>query len=176
MTPITSTDEGFPIRCEICGNASIVNVSRPPGDSVCPSCGSLLWVTAITEMTSRHSFVPDLRISQLNSTDRDDALGEMGLAIADHLQWNTTEQTQFVDALIKRENLGSTGIGGGFAIPHAKIDWISRCFSAIALAPDGIEFSALDGKPVHTIILIASPASKPVEYLQFLERVSRSLG
>jgi mannitol/fructose-specific phosphotransferase system IIA component (Ntr-type) len=175
MIPSTSTDEGFPICCEICGNSSIVNVSRPPGDSVCPVCGCFLWVTALAEMTRQTSFVPDLRIARLDATNRNDALREISMLIADELGWTIDQQTSFVDALLKREELGSTGIGRGFAVPHAKFDWINDFFAAMALAPDGIAFDALDGEPVHTIIVIASPQSRPGDHLRLLERVSRSL-
>ena len=48
--PATMTDGGSPIRCEICGVSSVVDVSRPPGDSVCPVCGTFLWVDAIVEL------------------------------------------------------------------------------------------------------------------------------
>lgn len=175
MMTSTSTDDGFPIRCEICGNSSIVNVSRPPGDSVCPACGCFLWVTALAEVTSQKSFVPDLRIARLDATNRDDSLREITMLIANELRWTMDQQNSFVDALLKREELGSTGIGRGFAVPHAKINWINDCFAAMALAPDGIAFNALDGEPVHTIITIASPQSRPGDHLRLLERVSRSL-
>lgn len=173
--PSTSTDDGFPIRCEICGNASIVNVSRPPGDSVCPACGCFLWVTALSELTSKQSFVSDLRIARLDATNRDSSLREIAMLIAKELRWTINQQNSFVDALRAREELGSTGIGRGFAVPHAKIDWINDCFAAMALAPGGIAFNALDGEPVHTIITIASPVSRPGDHLRLLERVSRSL-
>jgi nitrogen PTS system EIIA component len=175
MMPSTSTDDGFPVRCEICGNSSIVNVSRPPGDSVCPACGCFLWVTALAEVTRRDSFVPNLRIARLDATNRDDALREMSSLIAEELRWTFDQQNLFVDAMLKREQLGSTGIGNGFAVPHAKADWVDDFFTAMALAPDGIAFDALDGKPVHTIIMIASPQSRPGDHLRLLERISRSL-
>lgn len=171
----TATDDGFPVQCEICGAQSIVNVSRPPGDSVCPACGSFLWVAALIEVTRHHSFVPDLRVSQLDVTNRDDAICQLSQAIADELNWTASQTTDFVKAVLKREELGSTGIGRGFAIPHAPIDWLDNCFTAIAFAPEGITFNALDGQPVHTIIMIASPKSHPRDHLRLLERVSRSL-
>lgn len=175
MLVSTSTDDGFPIRCEICGTSSIVNVSRPPGDSVCPACGSFLWVTAVVEITRQNSFVPDLRIARLGSRTRDEVLREISMALSEKLRWTADQQTSFVEALLQREALGSTGIARGFAVPHAKIDWIKDCFTAIAFAPDGIAFNTLDDAPVHTIIMIASPKSRPGDHLRLLERVSRSL-
>ena len=132
-------------------------------------------MTALAEITRQNSFVPDLRVARLDATNRDDALREIAILIAEELRWTLDQQTLFVDALLKREELGSTGIGRGFAVPHARIDWIKDCFTAMALAPDGIAFDALDGEPVHTIIAIASPQSRPGDHLRLLERVSRSL-
>jgi nitrogen PTS system EIIA component len=175
MMPSTSTDDGFPVRCDICGNSSIVNVSKPPGDSVCPACGCFLWVAALSEVTQRDSFIPNLRIASLDATNRDDALREMSRLIGEELRWTLDQQNRFVDAMLKREQLGSTGIGNGFAVPHAKVDWVEDSFTAMALAPEGIAFDALDGKPVYTIIMIASSRSSPGDHLRLLERISRSL-
>src|SRR5690606_11873435 len=149
----------------ICGAVSVVNVSRPPGDAVCPACGSFLWVTAVVEVTSRVSFVPDLRIAQLEATRRDDAIQEMARAAALELNWTPDQEAALVDAVVKREELGSTGIGRGFAVPHASVDWLESYFTTMAFAPNGIIFNAFDGEPVHTLILIASPKSRREAYL-----------
>ncbi|MFO0942962.1 MAG: PTS sugar transporter subunit IIA [Pirellulales bacterium] len=174
MMPSTSTDDGFPVHCDLCGNSSTVNVSKPPSDSVCPVCGCFLWVTALVEVTRRQeSFVPDLLISRLETINRDDALREMSRLISEELSWTIDQQSRFVEALLHREHLGSTGIGNGFAVPHAKVDWVDQCFTAMALAPDGIAFDSIDLKTVHTIIMIASPQSQSGEGLRLLERISR---
>lgn len=80
MTIATRTDDGFPIRCGICGKSSIVNVSRPPGDAVCPSCGSFLWVDSVIEFTRQNSFVPDFQISNLPAPNRNDAIHRLPYA------------------------------------------------------------------------------------------------
>lgn len=152
----------------------MMNVSRPPGDSVCPACGCFLWVTALAEATRRNSFVPNLLVARLDATNRDDALREMSRLIAGELSWTLDQQNLYVDAMLKREKRGSTGIGSGYAVPHAKVDWVDDCFTAMALADD-IAFDALDGKPVHTIIMIVSPQSRPGDHIRLLECISRSL-
>lgn len=166
---------GFPIRCEICGETSIVNVSRPSDDSVCPTCGTLLWVQAMAEITSRNSFVPDLRISRLEATDRDDAVRELAQAFAEEFHWTADQQAAVSSDVLAREELYSTGIGNGVAIPHASVDWIDRSVTAMALAPEGLAYRALDGQPVYLIIMIVSPSARPEEHLRLLEWISRSL-
>ena len=175
MSPSSSTDDGFPIRCEICGATSIVNVSSPPGDSVCPSCGTWLWVHAMAEFTSRNSFVPDLRIGRLEATTREDAIRELAQALAAELNWSADQQAAVWQDVLAREELCSTGIGNGMAIPHARVDWIDRSYTAMTLAPEGLEYQSLDGQPVFLIIMIVSPSAQPEEHLRLLELISQSL-
>ena len=171
----TTTDDGTPIRCEICGASSLVNASRPPGDSVCPKCGAFLWVDAVVEITQQNSFVPDMRLREIASTIRSDAVHEITGRAAVQFNWTIEQQRELTDAILKREELGSTAIGNGFAVPHASVDWLTSCVTVMGFAPNGIDFDSLDGEPVHTVILIASPESKPGDHLRLLERVSRSL-
>lgn len=78
-------------------------------------------------------------------------------------------------ALAKRENLESTGIGDGIAIPHARTDAVKDLILVFARAPGGIDFSAIDGKPSQIIFLIASPENKKSEYIIMLAKLSRML-
>lgn len=171
----TATDDGTPIRCKICGASSLVNVSRPPGDSVCPNCGTFLWVDAVVEVTRQSSFVPDMTLREIASTIRSDAVREIISCAAAEYDWTIEQQNELANAITKREKLGSTGIGNGFALPHASVDWLCSCVSVIAFSPKGIDFDSLDGNAVHTVILIASPRSNPGDHLRFLDRVSRSI-
>lgn len=171
----SSTDDGTPIRCPVCGGTALVNVSRPPGDAVCPHCGTLLWVEAVAEFTREHAFVPDVRITRLEATTRDDAIREMTTAAASQLGWSPPQVAAVTTALLQREELGSTAIGNGFAVPHAAQGWIAKCTSILACAPAGLEFGALDKQPVHTVVLFVSPTSKPHEKLRMLEQIARGL-
>jgi nitrogen PTS system EIIA component len=175
MTISSSTDDGIPIECGVCGASELVNPSRPPGDCVCPSCGCFLWVSALVEVTSKLSFVPDLRIPQLTAATRDGAIHEMIEAIANEHAWTDKQCDEFHSAVLQRETMGTTGIGRGFAVPHASLDWITACTSAVAFAPQGLEFKSLDKELVHTVILVASPKSKPGDHLRLLERAARSV-
>jgi PTS system fructose-specific IIC component len=81
----------------------------------------------------------------------------------------------FIKALAKRENLESTGIGDGIAIPHARTNAVKDLTLAFARSPKGIDFSSVDGKPSHIIFLIASPENKKSEYILALAKLSRLL-
>lgn len=75
--------------------------------------------------------------------------------------------------LAEREALGSTGVGGGVAIPHCKLSGISRAILAIGIAPSGVEFRGVDGLPVRLFFLVVSPSQSPAEHLQVLAAISR---
>ena len=77
--------------------------------------------------------------------------------------------------LADREKLGSTGFGGGVAIPHGKIDGLPKVVGLFAKVAQPIEFSAIDGMPVDLVFLLLSPTDAGVEHLKALARVSRRL-
>jgi PTS system nitrogen regulatory IIA component len=74
-----------------------------------------------------------------------------------------------------RERLGSTGFGGGVAIPHGKIDGLPHVTGLFTKLAQPIDFSAIDGLPVDLIFLLLSPPDAGVEHLKALARVSRRL-
>jgi PTS system nitrogen regulatory IIA component len=75
--------------------------------------------------------------------------------------------------LCEREELSSTGIGSGIAIPHCKLDRLQRGLVAVGIVPDGVDFGAVDGQPVRVFFLVASPANAAAEHLQILAAISR---
>jgi nitrogen PTS system EIIA component len=79
------------------------------------------------------------------------------------------------DRLGERERLGSTGFGGGVAIPHGKIDGLNRVVGLFAKLAQPVEFAAIDGLPVDLVFLLLSPPDAGVDHLKALARVSRRL-
>ena len=75
----------------------------------------------------------------------------------------------------RREKLGSTGIGDGLAFPHARSDAVDKLVIVFARSKPGIEFDAIDGKPVHLLFLMAAPNADLSTYLKVLARVSLML-
>jgi len=80
-----------------------------------------------------------------------------------------------VEVLLEREKLGSTGIGQGIAIPHAKTDQAQDVVAAFGLSRRGVSFDALDGEPVHLIIVLVAPPDAAALHLKALARISRLL-
>ena len=77
-----------------------------------------------------------------------------------------------VDALMCREQLGSTAIGRGIAVTHAKHDTVRRIVGIIGHVPSGIDFNSLNSKPVSRIFLLLSSPNRPTEHLGAIERIS----
>lgn len=78
-----------------------------------------------------------------------------------------------VKTLIERENLGSTGIGGGIAIPHGKFEGLSHLIASFGKSAAGIDFSSMDNKPAHLFFLLVAPKNSAGEHLKALARISR---
>lgn len=72
-----------------------------------------------------------------------------------------------------REDQGSTGLGDGIAIPHAKTEQVSRLTLALGVAPDGAEFDALDGQPTHLFFLLLAPPGQSGPHLEALAEVGK---
>jgi PTS system nitrogen regulatory IIA component len=76
-------------------------------------------------------------------------------------------------ALIKREKLGSTAIGNGVAVPHARLDGLNGIAVGFAHCPRGVEFNALDGAPVYEVFLVIASRESNDEYISVMERITR---
>jgi PTS system nitrogen regulatory IIA component len=74
----------------------------------------------------------------------------------------------FFQAIVDREEIVSTGIGMGVAIPHSKLHSYDHFFIAIGILKKGVDWNALDGAPVRIVFLIGGPDDKQTEYLQIL--------
>jgi PTS system nitrogen regulatory IIA component len=85
------------------------------------------------------------------------------------------DQRAILDALQARENLGSTGLGKGFALPHARLDVLTRFFALFVRLARPIEFASIDGLPVNLMILLLTPANAGNQHLATLAALARPL-
>ena len=86
-----------------------------------------------------------------------------------------TDYSQTVEALMERESLGPTGVGGGIALPHARLEQLDRVVGAFVLLENPVEFDAIDKQPVDIVFGLFAPKSAGVEHLKALALVSRTL-
>lgn len=81
----------------------------------------------------------------------------------------------FIEAVHQREQVGSTAIGGGVAIPHARLRGLDACRIAIGRCPAGIDFAAPDRQPVHLLVMLATRDSDHLEHLRLLATLAALL-
>src|SRR5262249_35169051 len=89
--------------------------------------------------------------------------------------FKTGEPEELIKAILKRETLGSTGIGRGVAIPHTKHTSVDRLIGTVAVSKTGGPFNSVDGEPVFVLVLLVSPQDRPGDPLRALENVARSM-
>lgn len=80
-------------------------------------------------------------------------------------------KAEFLEAILEREEIVSTGIGLGVAIPHAKLKSIDNFFIILGLTKSGLDWDAIDRKPVKAVFLIGGPENKQQEYLKIVSRI-----
>lgn len=106
-------------------------------------------------------------------TSKAGALLELVAAVAAHA--GVTDHELFRGAVFEREAQRSTGIGAGVAIPHVRTPAIRSAVMGVGVSAQGIDYSAVDGQPVHLVVLFATPAEGNDEYLGLLRQVMMAL-
>ena len=113
---------------------------------------------------------PDAILPSLKANSKKQALQ----AIAEKAAAMTgVEERDIFETLLKREKLGSTGVGGGIAIPHGKLAKLDRIFGLFARLAKPIDFEALDEHPVDLIFLLLAPENAGADHLKALARIAR---
>ncbi len=86
-----------------------------------------------------------------------------------------SDRDAFQRAVFEREAVNSTGIGGGVAIPHVRLEGVAAPTVGVAVAPEGVDYDTLDNKPVYLMVLFATPKGADKEYLSLLAQVMQAL-
>jgi mannitol/fructose-specific phosphotransferase system IIA component (Ntr-type) len=124
----------------------------------------------LTDFIVREAIVPELR-----ATTKEGAIREMVESLHGAGCFPGAAPEEIVKAILRRELLGSTGIGRGVAIPHTKHGCVPQVLGSLALSRSAIPFDSLDGQPVDVFVLLTSPQDQPGPHLRALEIVSRCL-
>lgn len=112
---------------------------------------------------------PEDVLVDLDARCKREALNKIGDHAASRLG---LEKSQLVEALMDREQLGTTAVGHGIAIPHAKVA-VDRLWGALARVSRPIDFDALDDQPVDLVFLLLAPEGASAEHLKALSRIAR---
>jgi len=121
-------------------------------------------------MTLREFFTEDAIELHLRGVAKDEILSEL-IAL---LRLDAKAEAELLKMLKRRETLGSTGIGGGIAIPHCRSLVVSRLRVAFGRKPEGVDFKAIDNRPVyHFFLIVAPPLEISNQYLPVLGKIAQ---
>ena len=124
----------------------------------------------MSDFVVRDAINPDLK-----AATKDAAIREMVENLKAAGYFKNADCEDLVKAILKREQLGSTGIGRSVAIPHTKHASVERLIGTVAISRSGIPFESVDGEAVHLLVLLISPQDRPGDHLRALENISRQL-
>ena len=111
--------------------------------------------------------------THLKSTTKEEIIRELVELL--HAAGGIQDKEEIIMAVLARESLGSTGIGQGVGIPHAKSNSVGKLIAAFGLAPKGVNFDSLDGEPAYIFFLLVAPEDSAGPHLKALARISRML-
>ncbi len=123
--------------------------------------------------TIREMLHQDLVIETIEATDKAGVIREFSKLLKS--TGRIGDEEELIKLLTEREAIGSTGIGDGVAIPHAKLHLLPEMIVAFGRSGQGVDFESLDQKPVYLFFLLVTPDDKPGEHLKALARISRIL-
>ena len=115
---------------------------------------------------------PDSVLAKLRVGSKKQALQELAKRAAAITQ---LPERQIFDVILERERLGTTGVGGGIAIPHGRLPKLDRIYGIFARLEQPIDFESIDEQPVDLIFMLLAPEAAGADHLKALARVSRML-
>ena len=110
---------------------------------------------------------------KLKAKDREGVIRELAQGLLDAGQLGSDQLDGIVKAILKREALGSTGMGHGIAIPHAKYPDVPHMTGTVAVSQAGVDFASLDGEPVYVFFLLVSPSETLDNHVRALGKIAR---
>lgn len=113
--------------------------------------------------------------AELVADDKESVIREVTRSLVTAGRIGEDDYESIVAAIMKREELGSTGIGRGVAVPHTKHPSVDRLVGTVGVSAEGVDFNSLDGEKVQLFFLLISPPDRPGDHLRALENISRQL-
>ena len=112
---------------------------------------------------------------QLEADTKSEVITELVESLVAAGQISADDKEEIIAAVNKREELGSTGIGRGVAVPHTKHAVVDKLVGTVGVSPDGIDFDSLDRENVQLFFLLVSPPDRPGDHLRALQNITRHL-
>jgi PTS system fructose-specific IIC component len=125
-------------------------------------------------MRMKDLLVPENVVLDLATAEKGGAFEELTDRLVLSGRIPKSRRSKVLAALQAREEIGSTGIGRGMGIPHAKVDGIQGIHLAVGLHREGIDYRAVDGEPVHAVVLIVRAEKQDEAHLRVLKVISQA--
>lgn len=113
--------------------------------------------------------------ADLKADDKESVIAELVGRLVESDQVAADDRESILQSIMKREELGSTGIGKGVAVPHTKHPSVDRLVGTVGVSVEGVDFNSLDGEKVQLFFLLLSPPDRPGDHLRALENISKQL-
>ena len=113
-------------------------------------------------------------LMEMKAATKDEAITELVDLLC--AAYRLRERDAIFEAVRRREETASTGVGMGLAVPHAKTDAVDRLYMAIGLARDGIDFDCADGEPARIFFVMISARDRTGPHIQALAKIARLIG
>ncbi|MFO0936123.1 MAG: PTS sugar transporter subunit IIA [Gemmataceae bacterium] len=125
---------------------------------------------ALSQFVVRNAIIPTLA-----GTTREQVVREMVQSLVQAGSLHEADREDIVKAVLRREALGSTGIGRNIAIPHSRHAAVSQLVGTIGISKAGVPFDSIDGEAVNIFIILVSPQDRPADHLRALENVVKTM-
>ena len=113
--------------------------------------------------------------AQLTADSKEGVISELVDALVEAGEIKEADRADIIKAIMKREELGSTGIGRGVAVPHTKHASVEKLVGTVGVSESGLDFDSLDGHDASLFFLLVSPPDRPGDHLRALENISQQL-
>lgn len=117
--------------------------------------------------------VPEAITVDLKATDKEGVIREIVGRLRDTGSLSPNDCESVIKAILSREELGSTGIGRGVAVPHTRHPSVDKLVACMATSKKGVDFASLDDQPAYVFFLLISPPNQPGPHLRALDNAAR---
>lgn len=113
--------------------------------------------------------------AEIKATEKEAVIRELVGNLVSSGGLKSSDEDDIIQAIIKREELGTTGIGRGIAVPHTKHPSVTSPVGTVGVCSEGVDFKSLDGEPVQLFFMLISPPDQQSEHLKALENITKKL-
>lgn len=113
--------------------------------------------------------------AEMGATEKEAVIRELVDGLVSSGGLKSGDKDDIIEAILKREELGTTGIGRGIAVPHTKHASVTSPIGTVGVSAEGVDFKSLDGEPVQLFFMLISPPDQQSEHLKALENITKKL-